>query len=444
MAAKDKKYVVVLAHADGWGALNANKIVRHLREKHPDVDVYLVVSQATKNKEGGIATKLGDLKTPRELEETNLLEYFRRIDALYDAVPSLAETERQLNGGALPPGVTAENAANYFFDLGQKHGALYTADFLTFKQLAKRCCADGEVHYTTRGGPLGGEEVAAAIANLEKKHGHGPEVLLSVDTMAILPKTVLDKYDCISAHPGPLDTVKIEGMQGTLRSLVNQVLYDRDGKPLPATHRFGEGFAHIKGTLFMQHPELDKGPPVKAILNYVCPGVCAYRAREDVYDGLTDEMIKLLPTLLDTTSRKRMVEKATRAKEELDRRGGHKRIPELEEGQFATWQGTVTGIVNGAGPWGVEVIQNEIIEPLHFQNQMQRFHPGQQAAFEKDFHEVYGSALDRLKAQKKRHLTDPWALLFSGDPDVVIRQHNPETGDVVREFRNTPPKPPER
>jgi hypothetical protein len=57
------------------------------------VGVYLVVSQATKNKEGGIATKLDDLRTPRELKETNLLDYFRRVDERYEHMRSPAEIE---------------------------------------------------------------------------------------------------------------------------------------------------------------------------------------------------------------------------------------------------------------------------------------------------------------------------------------------------------------
>ena len=102
-----KKYVVVLAHADGWGALSANKVIKHLHDHYPDVGVHLIVSQATKNKEGHIATKLEDLKTPRELKETNLLDYFKRIDKIYDATSTTNSTE-----------------------------------LLTFNQLARRYCVD--------------------------------------------------------------------------------------------------------------------------------------------------------------------------------------------------------------------------------------------------------------------------------------------------------------
>jgi hypothetical protein len=433
---KSKKYVIVLAHADGWGALSANKVVKHLHEQYPDLGVYLVVSQATKNKEGKIATKLDDLKTPRELKETNLLEYFRRIDALYDGIPCDKETELMLNGKKKPDGVAEEDLPEYFMKLGMRQVQQQSTELLTFKQLAKRCCTDSEVHYTTKGGLKGGEEVAAVVEVLEKQHGHGPEVLLSVDTMAILPKELLEKYQCFSTHPGPLDTIKVEGMQGTLRSLVNQVLYDADGKPLPRDHVFGMGAAHIKGTLFMQHPELDKGPPIAVTQSFVCPGMCAYQARDEVYDALTDAMLERLPSLLDKDKRASLVEKASKEKAELDTKPHH-RVGELEADQFATWQGQAVGFANGAGPWGMEVIQNAIVNPPYFQNQMRRFFPGPEAEFEKTFGQVYGNTLDRIAQQKDERLTDPWARLYSGDPNITIKRHDPKTGEVIAEYRNS-------
>ena len=74
-AAENKKYVVVLAHADGWGAVSANKVIRHLHEHYPEVGVHLIVSKASRSqKTGEILTKVKDLKTPRELKETHLLD----------------------------------------------------------------------------------------------------------------------------------------------------------------------------------------------------------------------------------------------------------------------------------------------------------------------------------------------------------------------------------
>jgi|GEM_PF-7082350 len=432
--ATPKKYVVVLAHADGWGALSANKIVKHLHERHPDVGVYLVVSQATKNKEGKILTKLDDLKSSRELKETNLLQYFEQVDALYEKMPSGAEVKRMLTTGTVPEGIREEDKAEYFKLLGQQEVYRHNAKLLTFKQLAKQCCADGEVHYTTKGGPKGGEEVGGIVAALEKQNGHGPEVLLSVDTMAVLPRELLEKYNCFSTHPGPLDTIKIEGMQGTLRSLANQVLYDSDGEPLPADHIFGMGMAYVKGTLFMQHPELDKGPPVACAQVPVCPGMCAYSVRDGVYDVLIDEMIDRLPVLLDTGKRVKLVAKATHDKEELDKKP-HRRIAELEPELFATWQGMSVGFADGSGPHGVHVAQNEIVSPDYFYNQMRQFFPGPDADFEKAYTEIYGSTLERLAKQKSDRLTDPWARYYAGE-EVTIKQYDPKTGKVIAEYKN--------
>ena len=165
---------------------------------------------------------------------------------------------------------------------------------------------------------------------------------MSVDTMGILPKSLLEKYQCFSAHPGPLDTIKIEGMQGTLRSLVNQVLFDKEGKPLSKNHVLGTGEAYVKGTLFLQHPELDKGPPIEVVQTLVCPGICAYQARDAVYHALTDAMFAKLPELLETKKRAALVEQAMHEKEALDAQP-HQYIGELEPEAFAKWQGGAIG-----------------------------------------------------------------------------------------------------
>jgi hypothetical protein len=401
MVEPHKKYVVVLAHADGWGALSANKVVRHLHKRHPDVDVVLVVSNATRDKEDRIATKVQDLRISRALKEDNLRNYFRRIDEM----PADTKTTEP--------------------------------ELYTFAELGKRCCADHEVHFTSRGGPKGGEEVAQLIAGFEKQYGHGPEVLLSVDTMAILPKELLERYQCFSTHPGPLDTIKVEGMQGTLRSLVNQVLYDRNGELLPADHTFGNGLAHVKGTLFMQHPELDKGPPIATALTPVMPGMCAYEVRDQLYHVLTDKMIEQLPTLLDAQARTRLVAQATKEKAELDTKP-HKRILELGEGQCATWQGMAYGHEDDSKPWGVEVLQNAILNPDYFEGQMRRFFPGEEKFFKPLFNEVFQPNLEAMAGQTRERLTDIWARLFSGAPGVAIATLDLNTGEPRATYRNPP------
>ncbi len=440
-----KKYVVVFAHADGWGASSANKVIKHLHKHYPDVGIHLIVSKATKDKEGKIATKIDDLKTPRELKETNLLEYFECIDKRYATMIPLEELERMYNHSVTQTITSAEDFAAAVE--GGKQAADYSmADLLTFDQLAKRYCTDKQVHYTTRGGPKGGEEAASFIAEFEKQHGQGPEVLLSVDTMAVLPKPLLEKYQCFSTHPGPLDTIKVEGMQGTLRSLVNQVLYNEKGKPHKKTYQFGvggltgEGQAYLKGTLFMQHPELDKGPPIATTLSFTCPGMCAYQARGEVYHALTDKMLRLLPTLLDKDKRNALVEQATEAKEKLDKKK-HKKIPDLDPEQFATWQGQAIGYENPDKPWGVEVVQNTIIDPCHFQNQMRRFFPGPEQEFKTTFNATYGTTLDKLTKQKDARLEDPWAQLLSGRPGITITQYDPKTHKPIATYSNPPESP---
>src|ERR1700722_13867927 len=215
MAMHQEKYVVVLAHADGWGASSANHIVRGIRKQYPEMGIYLVVSQATKNSEGKIATKLGDLVIPRALKETCLLKYFERIDNFYASMPPREEIERQIRqvyqvtANEILPHLSPEERAEHLMHLGMWSVYQDIAEFYTFKELAKRYCTDGEVYYTMRGGTKGGEEAAVLITEIEKQHGHGPEVLLSVDTMALLPGELLDKYQCFSTHPGPREPVII-------------------------------------------------------------------------------------------------------------------------------------------------------------------------------------------------------------------------------------------
>ena len=397
-----KKHVFVLAHADGWGALSANTLIRHIHEHYPDIAIHLIVSQATKNKEGKIATKLEDLKDTRELKESNLLEYFAKIDAL-------------------PASQKAKG----------KEAELYT-----FNELARRFCADAAVHYTSRGGPKGGQEVAEIFHKLEGEDGITPEVVLSVDTMAILPEAITSRYHCFSTHPGPLDTIKVEGMQGTLRSLVSQVFYDRDGNPKPSDPWARPSTDYIKGTLFLQHPELDKGPPIDSIITPVCPGMCAYQARDEVYSSLVASMIDHLPIFLDKNKREALAYEATAKKEALDKLP-HISIPELDDGQFKRWQSQSVAFLDDTSPQGLEVIQNEIVSPHYFQNAMRRFWPGNEKEFKNCFDEIYGNNIERIKATaSKRLLDDPWAAYHAGDPRVAITRLDPETGEPLKVFSN--------
>jgi hypothetical protein len=153
---KPSRYVVVLAHADGWGALSANKVVKSLHAKYPDLGVHLIVSQATKDPEGNIKTKLDDLKPVRELKETNLLKFFEVIDKQYAETPDIEELQTEF-----PNGVASAEEANRIIEVGAQNAAQRFPKFLTFKQLAAKYCADAAVHYTTSGGKKGGQQLGA-------------------------------------------------------------------------------------------------------------------------------------------------------------------------------------------------------------------------------------------------------------------------------------------
>jgi hypothetical protein len=411
-AKKPEKYVVILAHADGWGALSANKIIKHLHENYPDLGIHLIVSQATKNPTTGrIVTGLDDLRPVRELKETNLLQYFEQIDKKYDETPSMEKIIEEF-----PHGVGDGEGIDKIMDLAKRHTEQSEVQFLTFKQLAKRYCAEATVHYTTRGGKEGGVELQGIVENLEQQYGHGPEVMLSVDTMAFVTKALHDKYRCFSTHPGPLDSIRIEGMQGTLRSLVNQVLYDAQGNPLPENHVFGMGLAHVKGTLFLQREKLDEGPPDEIVLAPVVPGMSAYQVRDEVYNQLVDGMIGRLPIYLNAEKREARIRVITAEKVALDA-APHIAIGALEKIPFATWQGMATAFPSEDG---IEVLQNQIVDPRYFRNIMRRFYPGGDEDFNKSYDPIFGNTVERIVAQKRERLTDPWTILAMNNQEHTL------------------------
>ncbi len=409
-----KKHVVVLAHADAWGILSANKVVKALHERYPDdVAIHLIVSNATRTKDGSeILTKVEDLKASRELKEPKMLEYFDHLDF-------------HLQG---------------MVDAGHIKALKYD----TFSALAKKYCADGEVHYTARGGPKGGEEAAEFVRQMEAR-GEAPEVVLSVDTMAILPESVTGRYPCFSTHPGPLDTIKVAGMQGTLRSMTEQVLYHRDGKPITKqelANMWPGAPTYLKGTLFMQLPELDKGPAIATTLSYTCPGMCAHQARDEVYNSLTDAMLERLPEFLDKEKRDALIAKAIHEKEEIDKLP-HYEVPELNPEKFARWQTESIG-VPGGGPHGLEIIQNEVVSSSYFRGKMKGFFPkfaGSEDYFEGIYNKIFGSTLEKMQQQKEHYLLqDPWAAFYAGVPGVKITQmiYGNDGKETTRVFENPP------
>lgn len=400
------KHVVVLAHADGWGALSANIMLRHLHDHYPDLRVSFIVSQATKNSKGEIATKLGDLKLPRKIRETDMLTYFDRIDKLAGDQP---------------------------VEIDPRYGRY------TFKELGRRFSEDGMVHYTTCGGHSGGEEVAAIVQDLQVQRGIDPEIFLSLDTMAILPAHITDNYPCFSLHPGPLGTivingkrVKVEGMQGTLRSEVNNIF----------TFPYGPGVPCVQGTMFLQHSELDKGPPISHVDSPAPVGMCAYQIRNELYALLVQEMIGRLPELLDPQRRSALIKKALAAKTKLDAEPTV-HIGNLEADQLMRWQNQAIGYPDEDAPHGLHVIHNLLLNPKYFLHEMRHYLPvwldDAPGFFEGLAVGIFGEDLRALTHQSEDRLTDHWARYHAGLP-VKIIQYDPQTLKPIAVYENPAPE----
>jgi hypothetical protein len=193
--ANKPKYVFVLVHGDIWGAYNANMLVEAVVKNN--AIPLLFVSTTALAKDGYPVAREKDLKIPRILKESNLADFFRVIDKVFKIVPN----SKRLH---------------------------------TFEGLARQFTPDGVVHRTTCGGEDGGLEMAEMFRKLKEEQGIAPELILSGDTMAILPKEVTDNIICISGHPAPLDRrIKIPGMKTTLRALCHRIVYDSKGRLLP-------------------------------------------------------------------------------------------------------------------------------------------------------------------------------------------------------------------
>ena len=362
--------VLVLTHSDIWGTLSANQLIMALRKNYPDVLIYLIASRATRNSKGDIVTKLEGLKIAREIRDTCFGRFMDHIDALPE------EKKKSLRQD--------------------------TEKMRTLEALSRDFCADKMVHYTTTGGKKGGEEVEIIL----KAYSIRPEVVLSVDTMAILPASVTERYDCFSTHPGPLSTIKVEGMQGTLRSLAHKVFYDEDGRIVRSPFLIESGQAFVQGSLFLQHAELDKGPVIQSVNTSYTPGDCAFDVRRAVYHDLVLTMIGALDTMLDPTRRKALIEHAQINKqyvdEELKFLRGARVIPHLEEEDLARWRSDFHIIQEQNDP---EVRRNRLIDPGAFKYYCSLFFPGTWSDdFQPVFEEIFGDAFNRLYEQEYKHL----------------------------------------
>ena len=407
MEGSEGKYVVVLAHNDMWGALNANQIIKGIKEYDPEMGIHLIVSKPTRDEEGREKTKLDDLRLGRKLKGDDFNAYLEVIDEMYER----GEVET-------PP----KN--------------------LTFKQLADQYCIDGNVHYTSAGGSKGGQDVGRFIEEIEQMHdGQGPEMLLSVDTMAFVPKDVLKKYDSISTHPGPLDEVRIRGMQGTLRALVNGLYYRKQGEEMMPDFHTGRYFGRpkVKGTLFLQVPELDKGPIISTVTSPAAINMSSYEVRDGLYYCMIEEMLAYLPELLDKEKRKNLIEHAKEEKLELDARG-FQNIGALGEEPLDNWQGdgVLSFMQDVSGETRFEMYQNKIVDPSYVQSCAAEFFPNESSVsgeFLDIYSDIFGDTAQAIEQQRIEHLSPVDYVISGGGQHAgmlyegyqVVRRKNGET-----------------
>jgi hypothetical protein len=388
---KQTKHVFVLVHGDMWGAYNANMLVKAVKEQ--GAKPILIVTRSTPGKDGKPLTKVADLVPSRVLKEGTMLRFFDLIDANTALAEKFKEQHRR------SPETLAK--ANIPDD----------PEYLTFNRLAKKYCADGVAHYTTAGGPRGGEQILAIFDALKEK-GIEPEVVLSGDTLAILPEAITGKYDCFGTHPGPLPYIK--GMQGTERSLVNHMFYNADGEYMPKGSYLPGGGTNVKGCFFNLKPKLDEGPVIEEALSPYYPGMDLLQVRAELYHSLVSTMIAHLPQLMDKDKREALISDA-RTKQ---RPHSAQEIADLTQGELQDWHGDGVAFVQPGErlspilwtlhdtPDTVGIVQNLIVDPDYFKSCMASFFPGafdargnSSKAFEAAFEPVFRSELDAINAQ---------------------------------------------
>jgi len=313
------KNILILAHADTWGAVSANKLIQGISDLHNDQhDIHLIVSKATRNQSGGIATGIEALREPRRLKEDALATFFETIDR-----------RKPTQFGSL----------------------------LTFQQLGQKFCSDSAVHFTSCGGKNGGQEVLKIMEDQELS----PDIVLSVDTMAILPPEIVNQYTCYSLHPAPLADIEIAGMQGTLRSLVNEVFYSKTGKRIKPSATTQERY--VKGSMFIQAATLDEGPVVAETFTNASPDMSAYELRHAVYNDLVEKMLALLPEILNKENLQKILANTNRTK-----------VKPLSEEQLTEW---------------LSDHQNKIFDPAAFKDIVMQFWPPERTDFEHAYQEAF-------------------------------------------------------
>jgi len=332
--AKSKKTVFVLVHGDIWGALNANQLMPELAKRN--CEIRLIVSRSTPDSaDGKPANKnLPQLRPFLALKENALQRFFEFID------------------------ITAR-----FTGLDD-----VTAKYATFKTLALKYCGDAAVHYTTHGGPKGGTQIQVIFDDLATK-GIKPDLVLSGDTLAILPASIVDHYSCFGTHPGPLPD--IPGMHGTERSVMHHRFFNEDGSP----HN-GYSLPYVKGSLFKLAPTLDRGPVIAFATAPYVNGMTLMDLRAGLYHELIAQMIEHLDVFLDSTKREVLVKQRTDNPINKTRTGLPGLLPEVEDlkpDTLSFW--TNDGIMFGNDDGTMTVQYNMIFDPDQMKSWMHCFWP---------------------------------------------------------------------
>lgn len=347
MSDVNQKTVVVLVHGDVWGALNANQLLPELAKRN--CKIYLIVSRSTPNKEDGrpANSNLPDLRPFLAIKENGMLGYFNVIDSV-----------ARLQG---------------------KHN-LPNAEYSTFQTLAWRFCADDTVHYTTHGGPKGGAQIQAIFDKLGTQ-GVKPDLVLSGDTLAILPGSIVNNYPCFGTHPGPLPD--IPGMHGTERSIMHHRLFNADGKP-----NTRHSLPHVKGSLFNLAEKLDDGPVIAFALSPYINGMTLLALRAGLYRSLIEKMIEHLDVFLDPEQRDTLLKQRRDRPINRPRSGLPSIVPPVEElSPHALTDWAQDGILFPEDDGTLTLQRNAIFDKGEFQTWMSCFWP--KGWGNREFEEIY-------------------------------------------------------
>ena len=329
MQADKRKTVFVIVHGDIWGAYNANQLLPALEKR--GCNIFLMVSRSTPDKNDGC---------PANKNMPGLRPFLAAKENLFLSVCNAIDATRKIGRD-------------------KSRGR-----FLTFNALATRFAKDKKIRWTTHGGLKGGYQIAAHFTELES-FDIVPDLVLSGDTLAVLPASITDRYPCFGTHPGPLP--EIPGMHGTERSLLHNRLFDQHGNPNPQ-----HTLPYVKGSFFNLAAKLDDGPVIAYAMAPCITGMTFLQLRQELYSSLIKTMIDHLDVLLDDGQRKDLVNDRTQNPlHKSNVTSGH-HVPELAADQLSAWASDGFMGIDGDESF---VQQNAIFDPVQLKNWMREFCP---------------------------------------------------------------------